>query len=362
MAIGTPVCIGTKNNSEANVNDIVTGAAVPSGALVILTVILYDGGSSSISLNSTGGLTWTADAEMSVGSGYRLYIFSAPAPSGLASSTTISVFQSDPYGVNMTLLYVEGVDTSGSRVDTNTTLNDDANSDIWSTGSATTTNADTILIAPAMGDGGTSAMATDSPATELSGSEQYDATNEWRSSVSYRIVSSTGTYTLSGTFTGIADWGGPAAWIAYKAASGGTDTISMGLVTETETAQAMAMQETVALGLNTETDTAQSIALQETVALGLVTETDTAQAMSMQETVVLGLATETDEAQSIATAEVVALGLASETDDALPLTLTETVVLGLAEETDEALSVGVTDLGAPVSNSHNLPLTYAGDS
>lgn len=116
-------------------------------------------------------------------------------------------------------------------------------------------------------------------------------------------------------------------------------TAAIGLASETDAALPMTARKTAALGLASETDTALSIVRSNRIAIGLASETDTAQPMTVRKTAAIGLASETDTAQSMAVRRAVALNTATETDTALPMTARKTVALGLASETDSALSI-----------------------
>lgn len=117
-------------------------------------------------------------------------------------------------------------------------------------------------------------------------------------------------------------------------------TQSIGLASETDTAQALTALKAQAIGLATETDTAQPVTWSKAVTLGLATETDTAQAVTALKTATIGLATETDTAQAVALGgQVVTIGLASETDTAQPLSSAKTQAIAQAIETDTAQAV-----------------------
>lgn len=110
--------------------------------------------------------------------------------------------------------------------------------------------------------------------------------------------------------------------------------VAVGQSTETETAQAVALEVDVALGQPSETETAQAVAAQFVVAIGQATETETATAV----TVVYfpAQAVETETAQAVTVQTVVAIGQATETESSQAVTLERDVALGQAVETETA--------------------------
>jgi hypothetical protein len=115
----------------------------------------------------------------------------------------------------------------------------------------------------------------------------------------------------------------------------------------------------VELGLVQETDTAQAMTVTKDVRLGQPQEIDTAQPMALAKAVTLGLSEEIDTAQPLAVNPQVRLGLVEEIDTALPATLAKTITLGIAEEIDQALPLTVEVEGA-VPAVPTLPITHAG--
>ena len=142
---------------------------------------------------------------------------------------------------------------------------------------------------------------------------------------------------------------------------GGTagQTISIGQVTETDTAQTITPDKpiTEAVGQSTETDTAQTVTPLKpiTTAVGQATETDSAQAVTADkpQTVAVGQTTETDSAQAIAAVKPggAAVGQAEETDSALAITVVKpvSVAIGQVTETDTAQAISPVSAGQFVS-------------
>jgi hypothetical protein len=70
-----------------------TTGAVASGNKVILAIVTHGGGGELIDSVSGGGLTWTQDAKGANSDGEVSWLFSADAPSGMSSGTTITVVE-----------------------------------------------------------------------------------------------------------------------------------------------------------------------------------------------------------------------------------------------------------------------------
>lgn len=162
------------------------------------------------------------------------------------------------------------------------------------------------------------------------------------------------------TVTGGAAQASQGVMLSIKPASGAV-TVNLGQVTETDTAQSVAVAKQVPLGQPTEADEALALAMTKSIALGLALETDTAQPVSVAKAINLGLAQEIDTALPLAVAPQINLGVAGEADIALPVAITKTVNLGLAEETEIALPINVEVAGASGDAGHRLPLLHAGD-
>jgi hypothetical protein len=144
--------------------------------------------------------------------------------------------------------------------------------------------------------------------------------------------------------------------LSIAAAQAGT----LGLATETDAALGMAGGTAQALGLATETDAALALAAAQATQLGQVTEVDTALALAAAQQATLGLATETDTALDVAVMAPGAIGIASEADEALPLAGAQVAALGQAQETDAALQLSplqATVLGLVLEIDAGLAIT-----
>jgi hypothetical protein len=218
MAIGTPTSIGTNSGAGPTTLNLTTTGAVPVDGLIVI-VGCWGFASARTATASGGGLTWTTDHTQGFTSGYeyRLGIFSAPAPAGLASSSTLTLTAGggNVDGLLMAASYTTGLDQSGTREDTSTGTGASINT--WSTGTASTTNADDLIIGGSFHDGLATNTATGG-ATEVTGQDFQFAGNAWSMVVEYKIVASAGSQSLTGTWTATTNQ--VCAFAAYKGDAG----------------------------------------------------------------------------------------------------------------------------------------------
>lgn len=130
-----------------------------------------------------------------------------------------------------------------------------------------------------------------------------------------------------------------AADIPLFIAAGGGATVTVGLASETDVAQAISRAKRKAVGLASETDAAQAIGRVKRLAIGLAIESDVAQAVTARKAKTIGLASETDAAQAVARKKAKAVGLAAETDAAQAIAAKKAKAIGLAAETDAAQAI-----------------------
>lgn len=213
MAIAFGAAIGNASAGPASGTTvaITTTGAVPAGGRVILEV----GWANAVTpTGSGGGLSWAVDHTVA-NSNLRVAILSADAPAGVAASTVLTVtFSGSAFARTATACYFTGI-AAASYADG--TAGGTGTSNPWTTSAGiTTTNADDVIVAVAWIDfRNTTSTATGSFLEAL---EYYDAIENGTYTVAYRIVSSTGTYTPTGTW---ASDGQPwqVAAVAYKAAA-----------------------------------------------------------------------------------------------------------------------------------------------
>lgn len=110
---------------------------------------------------------------------------------------------------------------------------------------------------------------------------------------------------------------------------------------ETETAQATATAKDVAVGLVTETESSQAVTAPKTVALGQPTEVESSQATTTPKTVAAGLTTETESSQVSTTPKAVSVGQPAEAELSQAVTAPKAVVVGQPSETESAQTITV---------------------
>lgn len=221
MAIGTPTSLGYAAATTAGpAYTHSTSAIVPSGALVIVVASwVHNGAVPPTSTITGGGLTWTKDFENggTGGAAWGFAVHSAPAPSGLASATTLTLTLSDGsnYLANISVLYVTGLDVSGSRVDVTDGQFRSSTTTTWDTTAQATANANDLLIGGAYNDTNSTSVPLDS-ANELFDFNDTGGNH----TTTWKIVAATGLQSLAGTWSGTAgvDISG---FVAYKADGGG---------------------------------------------------------------------------------------------------------------------------------------------
>lgn len=223
MAIGTPTTLGTNTISGAPSITLTTTATVPSGALVILLLGLEGGTAPAVSSTAGGGLSYSTDKSLAYTNivDWNVSIISAQAPAGLASSTGITVtFNQSLIGL-VAGCYCTGLETSSVK-----DIDDgqgQASVTSWDTSATSTTVADTLVIGASLHDGLETNTATGG-ATELHDfqivAQQFSLCTE------YKILSSTASTSLTGTWTGSAAIN-TSAFVAYKGIAGAATTYTL---------------------------------------------------------------------------------------------------------------------------------------
>lgn len=201
-------------NATATTVDMTTSAAVASGGFIVLVIGWWNNASQTLSSVSGGSLTWTIDKQGNGGDNAGLGIASAQAPSGLASSTTLTAtFSASAGGRSLVGTSFTGVATS-SPVDVTTGPTSPTVGTAWETAS-TTILAGSLFIA------GSCEMDSDHTNTVTSPSiEAHDVnggSGTFSCTTCYRIEASAGSYTIAGTWSSscrpVVDG------VAYKAAA-----------------------------------------------------------------------------------------------------------------------------------------------
>ena len=134
--------------------------------------------------------------------------------------------------------------------------------------------------------------------------------------VADRIVSATGAYSSTATYSPAGDAGGAIA--TFKIADTG-QTVAVGHADETDSARAVGRIKTRSVGSAAETDTAQQIRAQRIHALGTAAESDVAMPIRPVRSIPVGTATEADSARAVSHSKARTIGLAVEADTAVRL-------------------------------------------
>jgi hypothetical protein len=214
----TAVSLGaTYDGSSAYTHNI--AAAVPAGALVVCVVAFTKTGTAINPTVSGGGLTWTKDAQFSAtGGGFcgEIAVFSAPAPAGLASGTTLTAAGTVDFGMFIGAVYLEGVDTGASRVSgtpPGQVIIGPASA-AWASGAESVPDASCGLIGFAYGD--TDPASSSPAATWAELFDVHTATVEWDITAIFKEITVSGSNNAQGTWAST-----PAAYaaamVAYKA-------------------------------------------------------------------------------------------------------------------------------------------------
>lgn len=183
---------------------VVTNAAVPTSVGAYVIVILFwwsGGGQPAFTSVSGGGLTWTTNVSPVNGS-MTMAIASAPAPSGLASSTSLTVtFAGNTVApaIMVDCLYITGAGSviggSSGTAGSGTT---------WTGGSLSLSTND-IIVGAGFEDGsgaGTNGTTATPDAGYTEASDFLSSTNTEKFETVYQVAGSGGSYTPGGTFTG----------------------------------------------------------------------------------------------------------------------------------------------------------------
>ncbi|MCI0517227.1 MAG: hypothetical protein L0Y45_05260 [Woeseiaceae bacterium] len=273
-----------------------------------------------------GGVSCTQKGSGYTGSetSYTTDIWALSAPAS-GSQTVVVSFSASSAGqvtvISMTDAEQTTANLTGTRANASVT-------DSSPTITVTSANGDLVVAHTAS----TPAFTPVSPGTGVTELRDDEAIfiSQW---TAYKAATSTSTV-IDGTATGFEGWG--MSGIAYKSASGG-QTVAVGQVTETDTAQALGRLKRLAVGQVVETDLAQALSRLKLLTVGQVIETDIAQALSRLKRLAVGQVTETDLAQAIARRKTLALGQVIEADTAQAIAWNPIRrLLGQVLETDTA--------------------------
>jgi hypothetical protein len=179
------------NNASATTLDLVTTATVASGGQIFLLVHWHH--ATATASVSGGGLTWTEEATQRDGV-INTSLFRAIAPSGLASSTTITAtFSSASTGRIMAACSFTGLDTDAKEDSSGFSTDVDAP---WTSPTMDPTTNGNLTITAVTLDTDVAHTVT-SPSLEAI---DKGAAFDYRMTVVYRLESSAGSYTNAGDY------------------------------------------------------------------------------------------------------------------------------------------------------------------
>jgi hypothetical protein len=217
--VPTPTSIspGTYGSGFSTTVADTTTSSVTAGNKIIGVVTWWGGAGFSLSSVAGGALTWTIDRQ-NTGTGYRMALISADAPSGLASSTAITAtFTGSSEARGIRFLQVDGLANNPTAADGTADLPHQTGSS-FSIAITVGTSGD-FVVGAGWVDFNTTGASWTSPATEIG----TDWTNVDGGSYSwaYKTGVSSGSQAMAGTnggndFTGIA-----AAYLVSGGGGGG---------------------------------------------------------------------------------------------------------------------------------------------
>lgn len=117
-------------------------------------------------------------------------------------------------------------------------------------------------------------------------------------------------------------------------------SLTLGLVTETDSAFSLTRAKSRALGQATEADSALPVSRSKSRAFGLTTETDTPPALAPAKATSLGLVASDESALTLSATKIKAFGLPSEVNDGFPIGLMKSLALGLPSTVETAFTLG----------------------
>lgn len=195
---------------------LTTSAAASAGARIVVVAANWNSATVPSSATDRAGNAYTRHALISNGN-ERLAIFSAHAAGGLAAGSPITVTWSGNSAYTRVMATSFTGVAATNAVDQVNTLALSGGGATWTTGSVTTTVAETLLF----GAAGIAGDRTSTPNADWA--ELHDvhgaASSEGTTTV-YRTLSSTGTYSATGTWSGGGTRTG--AIVAFKAATAGS--------------------------------------------------------------------------------------------------------------------------------------------
>lgn len=166
MALALDQSLGQGNTTGSNTCNMTTGAAIASGAIVVMAMAHFRAGSTTDITASGGGLTWTTD-QFVVSGNIKIAFASAKVSSGLASGATFTATgvpsQASDWIIGAGSFL--GIDTSGTIL---TGFASSSGTGTTHSSGSVTANAGDLLVEAAFQDGsGTATGSETAPAVLL---------------------------------------------------------------------------------------------------------------------------------------------------------------------------------------------------
>lgn len=165
MAVTLDALLGTGNATGSATVSLVTANTVAANGRLVLLVGSFFTSQGTYSVTTAAGLTWTQDHTVVSGQ-IRVSIFSAPAPSGLAASSTITITDSGGSATGDLIIggvsYL-GIDTVGTVVSFNGAA---AATAAWASGSISSNSGDAIVGGAWVDAGAVNSSTPTGPAVE----------------------------------------------------------------------------------------------------------------------------------------------------------------------------------------------------
>ena len=209
--------LGT-NYSAASSSTIAltTTGAVASGGFIVLGVYWFTYNNVTLNSVSGGSLTWTVDKQFQSGGSVNAALVSAQAPSGLASSTSITATFSSSIPTFKGICGASWTGVATPTVIDGTPGTSSGSAAAWTAGSISTSNANDLVVGACTGDASGSFSST--PTGGWTENNDFsDSTDGDSGTQVYQIVSSTGAYNPGGTWSTSVSFSGVS--VAYQAAA-----------------------------------------------------------------------------------------------------------------------------------------------
>jgi|SRR3990167_4899606 len=211
MAVTAGVSIGVSApTGAATTIALTTSGAVPAASRIVIAAGGWDSLARTITGVSGGGLTWVEDADAQHASGEVVGVYSADAPSGLASGTVITVtFSASVDDRFVGGWYMQGAVTGSNPATYRGTVvngNSQGTGTGWTTGNMASIDAGALIFAATNNAWATPATRTSAPVAPSVEIHDIMVSSEFGDYVSeYQTIASAGTYAVAGTLSASGD-------------------------------------------------------------------------------------------------------------------------------------------------------------